>query len=219
VIALAGVDTTSLTPREQKEWSTYVTELLAPCPDQPVSLAQCVKESRPCAPCLPAARFLVNRVTRGGTRSQVEQAFRLRFAPDQVKTVEEGTSPWKGTKDAPVTLVEWADFECPYCAAAAPIIDELLEQYPGFVKIVFKNYPLASHENSELTARASVAAGRQGKFWEMHRAMFEGQEAGLTRENVLGLARTLGLDLRKFTADLDSEAIADAVSADRKQAE
>jgi len=58
VVALDGVDTSSLTPREQKEWSTYVSELLAPCPDQPVSLAQCVKESRPCSPCLPAAAHL-----------------------------------------------------------------------------------------------------------------------------------------------------------------
>ena len=84
IVKLDGVDTGALTAREQREWSTYVSELLAPCSDQPVSLAQCIKESRPCALCLPAAKFLVQRVTRGGTRSQVESAFRMRFSPDSV---------------------------------------------------------------------------------------------------------------------------------------
>src|ERR1041384_1260396 len=88
---LPGLDTSALTPREQREWSTYVSELLAPCSDQPVSIAQCIKESRNCSLCLPAAKFLLKRVTRGETRSKVEAAFRTRFSPDAVKTVDEGT--------------------------------------------------------------------------------------------------------------------------------
>jgi protein-disulfide isomerase len=219
IVKLDGVDTSALTPREHREWSTYVSELLAPCSDQPVSLAQCIKESRPCSLCLPAAKFLVRRVTRGGTRSQVENAFRLRFAPEQVKTVDEGDSASKGSKDASVALVEWADFQCPFCGAAAPVIDKLPEQYPGNVRIVFKNYPLASHEHSEGAARAAVAAGKQGKFWEMHHLLFANQESGLDRPILLGLAKEIGLDEKKFVADLDSEAAADAVNRDRKQAE
>jgi protein-disulfide isomerase len=219
IVKLDGVDTSALTPREQREWSTYVSELLAPCSDQPVSLAQCVKESRPCSLCLPAAKFLVKRVTRGGTRSQVEAAFRLRFAPEQVKTVEEGDSPTKGAPDAPVVLVEWADFQCPYCGAAAPVIDKLPEQFPGNVRLVFKNYPLPSHEHSEGAARAAVAAGKQGKFWEMHHLLFANQESGLDRDTLLKLAKALGLDEKKFVTDLDSEAVADTVNRDRKQAE
>lgn len=219
IVHLEGVDTASLTPREQREWSTYVSELLAPCPDQPVSLSQCIKESRPCSLCLPAARFLVQHVTRGRSRSQVEQAFRTRFAPDQVKSVDETGSPWKGAKDAPVVIVEWADFQCPYCAAASPVLDQVVAQYPTEVRLVFKNYPLPSHEHSELAARAAVAAGRQGKFWEMHHALFENQQSGLDRPELLKIAHDLGLDDRKFTADLDSEAIADEVNRDRKQAE
>src|SRR5947207_4718679 len=129
IVKLEGVDTSALTPREQREWSTYVSELLAPCSDQPVSLAQCIKESRHCSLCLPAAKFLVKRVTRGGTRSQVETAFRTRFSPDTVKTVEEGDAPSKGPKDAPVVIVEWADFQCPYCGAAAPVIDKIVQEY------------------------------------------------------------------------------------------
>ena len=169
-------DTSTLTPREQKEWSTYVSELLAPCADQPVSLAQCIKESRPCSLCLPAAKFLMLRVTRGGTRSQVETAFRMRFASDQVKTVEPGCdAPSKGSKDAPGRDRRIpADFSMPVlraCPARAEI--KLVEQYPENVRLVFKNYPLSSHEHSEIAARAAVAAGKQGKFWEMHDTLFE----------------------------------------------
>jgi protein-disulfide isomerase len=219
IVKLDGIDTSALTPREQREWSTYVSELLAPCSDQPISLAQCIKESRPCTLCVPAAQFLVQRVTRGGTRSQVETAFRTRFAADQVKTVEEGDSPWKGAKDAAVVLVEWADFQCPYCGAAAPVIDKLALQYPEHVRLVYKNYPLASHEHSELAARSAVAAGKQGKFWEMHRVLFLNQQTGLDREVLLRLGKEVGVDEKKFVADLDSEAVADAVNRDRKQAE
>lgn len=219
IIRLEGIDTSALTPREQREWSTYVSDLLAPCSDQPVSLAQCIKESRPCSLCLPAAKFLVQRVTRGGTRSQVEQAFRTRFAADQVKSVDETGSPWKGAKDAPVVIVEWADFQCPYCAAAFPVLDQVVAQYPEYVRLVFKNYPLSSHEHSEIAARAAVAASRQGKFWEMHHALFENQQSGLDRPVLLKIAHDLGLDEKKFTADLDSEAVADEVNKDRKQAE
>jgi protein-disulfide isomerase len=219
VVTLPGVDTSELTPREQKDWSTYVSELLAPCSDQPVSIVQCIKESRPCSLCLPAAKFLAKRVTRGGTRSQVEAAFRMRFSPDQVKTVDEGDSPAKGPKDAPVVIVEWADFQCPYCGAAAPVLDKVTEQYPEDVRLVFKNYPLPSHEHSEIAARAAVAAGKQGKFWEMHHALFENQQSGLDHDTILKLAKEVGVDEKKFVADWDSEAVADAVNADRKQAE
>jgi thiol-disulfide isomerase/thioredoxin len=219
IVKLDGVDTASLTAREQREWSTYVSELLAPCSDQPVSLAQCIKESRPCTLCLPAAKFLVQRVTRGGTRSQVESAFRLRFSPDSVKSIDESDSPAKGPKDAPVAIVEWADFQCPYCGAAAPVLDKLVDEYPGSVRLVFKNYPLASHEHSEIAARGAVAAGKQGKFWEMHHKLFENQATGLDRDVVVRLAKEVGVDEKKFVADLDSEAVADNVNRDRKQAE
>jgi protein-disulfide isomerase len=184
-----------------------------------VSIAQCIKEARPCSQCLPAARFLVQRVTRGAARSQIEAAFRLRFAPDQVKNIDEADSPSRGPKDAPVVVVEWADFECPFCGAASPVLDKLLLQYPDSVRLVFKNYPLAAHEHSEIAARASVAAGKQGKFWEMHHALFANQQAGLDRNVIVRLAEEIHLDEKKFASDLDSEAVADTVNRDRKQAE
>jgi 2-hydroxychromene-2-carboxylate isomerase len=118
-----------------------------------------------------------------------------------------------------VTLVEWADFECPFCGIAAPLLQALVERYPSEVKLVFKNYPLSAHEHSEGAARAGVAAFHQGKFWQLNRAMFESQKAGLDDATLLKLAREQGLDMKAFEADRASEATADAVARDRKQAD
>jgi protein-disulfide isomerase len=200
-------------------WREYVSELLAPCPDQPVSIAQCVTESRACGACLPAAKFLVERVRRGDARTQAEAAFRARFSPEAVKSIDLKGSPSKGATSPVVTVVEWADFECPFCGVAAPLLKALVERYPNEVQLVFKNYPLSAHEHSEQAARAGVAAFHQGKFWQMNQAMFESQKSGLDDTTLVKLARDQGLDMKTFDTDRASEATADAVARDRKQAD
>ncbi len=216
VVDLPGVDTSALTTREKKQWSSYVTQLLAPCPDTPVSLAQCVLEKRNCNLCAPAASLLVQQVRRGKTRTEAEGFFRARFAPDVVKTIELGDSPSLGKADAPVVLVEWADFECPFCGQAHPKLKRLLEEYPDTLRFVFKHYPLGRHPNAEYAARAAAAAGKQGKFWEMHHVLFENQDE-LDKGKIELYARQIGLDITQFRADFDSEAVADEVARDRKQ--
>jgi protein-disulfide isomerase len=216
---LPGVDTSSLTPRELTKWREYVGELLSPCPDQPVSIAQCVSESRACSACVPAAKFLVDRVRRGDARAQAETAYRTRFAPESVKSIDVSGSPAKGAEKPVVTLVEWADFECPFCAVAAPILKLAVEKYPDQVQLVFKHYPLSAHQHAENAARAAVAAQKQGKFWPVQQALFEAQKAGLDEPNILKLARDAGLDMKGFEADIASEATADSVARDRKQAD
>ncbi len=218
VVELTDVGTEELTAREKKEWSKHVTTLLSPCPDQPVSIAQCVKEARKCATCAPAAAFIATHVRRGKTTAQIEAAFRIRFAPDQVKTVPLRDSPSKGPANAPVVIVEWADFECPFCAAASPVMGRLVKEYPGTVRIVFKHYPLSIHKNAEYAARAAVAAARQDKFWPMHDQLFTNQSS-LDKARLDGHARVVGLDIKRFRADLEAEDVADAVARDRKDAE
>ena len=218
-VNLPGVDTSSLTPREQTKWSEYVGGLLAPCSDQPVNIAQCVSESRPCGACLPAAKFLVERVRRGDTRTQAETAYRARFSPEAVKSIDLADSPTKGAAKPVVTLVEWADFECPFCGAVAPVLKSIVEKYPEQVQLVFKHYPLSAHQHSENAARAAVAAQKQGKFWPLSYAMFESQKAGLDEPSIMKLARDAGLDMKGFESDIASEATADSVARDRKQAD
>jgi protein-disulfide isomerase len=217
-VQLSQVDTSQLTSREKREWSAQVSELLAPCPEQPVSIAQCVQESRPCAACLPAARFLMEEVRKGRTRVQAEAAYRARFGKDAVKAIDLSDSPRKGSPTAPVIIVEWADFECPACRAAGPVLDQVVKKRPEQVQLVFKNYPLDIHPNAETAARAAMAAHRQGKFWEMHEALFS-STAPLTRSTLDEIAKKLGLDMAQFTRDLESEAVADRVAQDRKQGE
>lgn len=217
-VTLAGVDTSAFTSREKAEWSSLVSELLAPCPDQPVPLAQCVQESRPCRACTPAARFLVDQVKQGRTRTQAEAAYRARFSPDKVKNIELYDSPAKGAPDAPVVIVEWADFECPFCGRVKPVLDSVLDKYQGKVRVVFKHFPLSMHQNAEKAARSAVAAQRQGKFWELHGELFANQHA-LDAANVERMAQKVGLNLEQFKKDRDSEATADIVARDRKQGE
>jgi protein-disulfide isomerase len=218
-VELPGVDTSALTGGELEKWSSYVSEVLAPCSDQPVSVAQCVRESRACDACLPAAKFLVARVRRGNTRAQVEGAYRTRFSPESVKAIALDDSPRTGATQPTVTVVEWADLECPSCAFAAPLLKKQVEKYPNELQLVFKHYPLSAHQHSEIAARAAVAAHNQGKFWPLQAAMFESQRQGLDRPRLLKLATQFGLDLKKFEADMDSEKTADLVARDRKQGE
>ena len=217
-VNLADVDTAALTAREKAEWSGLVSELLAPCPDQPVSIAECVLQKRACSACVPAARFLAVQVERGKTRSQIEAAFRLRFAADTVQKIEVSGSPSKGAPSAPVMIVEWADFECPFCGHAAPVLDEVLEKHRAQVKIVFKHYPLSAHKHAEKAARAAIAAERQGKFWEMHRELFANQE-NLEPAALVRLAQKIGLDVARFETDMASDPVSQVLERDRRQAD
>jgi predicted DsbA family dithiol-disulfide isomerase len=214
-VKLQGVDTSDLSPREESQWSGHVSELLAPCSSVPVSVAKCVEEKRACEACKPAAEYLLQQVREGKTRAQVDVAYKERFAPDTVQEIDLTGSPSKGPAGAPITIVEWADFECPACKAAVPEIEEVMAS-AGDVRLVFKNFPLDIHENAEYAARAAMAADKQGKFWEMHKALFASQLPP-TEATVLQLASDLGLDLEKFKKDQRSEEVADAVARDRKQ--
>ena len=137
--------------------------------------------------------------------------------PGQVYAIEVGDSPAKGPPDAPVTIVAFSDFECPYCASAHPTVERILAEYRGKVRFVFKHNPLPFHRNALLAHRAAVAAHRQGKFWEMYDLLFASQDR-LDRENLLAYAQALGLDLKSFEEALASPESTQVVSADMSQA-
>ncbi|EYF06473.1 DsbA family protein [Chondromyces apiculatus] len=217
-VSLPGVDTSALTPRERREWAGQVSELLAPCADTPVSIAQCVKEQRACKACLPAAQYLLGHVKAGRAKSEREQAFHSRFDANKTKTLVLDGSPFKGPPEAPVTIVEWADFECSACRVMAPVLDQLAERFPGQVKFVYKYYPLMSHPHGEIAARAGIAAQNQDKFWEMHHQMFEHQDR-LEQTDLEQYARTIGVDLPRFKKDLTAEETTQRIEKDKKQAD
>jgi protein-disulfide isomerase len=217
-VSLKGVDTSPLTPRERREWAAQVSELLAPCPEVPVSIAQCVSENRPCKTCLPAAQLLLKQVQAGKAKKEREEAFHARFDAGKTKTLVIEGSPEMGSPDAVVTVVEWADFECPFCRAFYPVLDELVRRYPTQVRLVFKFYPLQAHAHGEIAARAAAAALNQGKFWEMHHMLFENQEH-LEQSDLEKYAKALNLDLGKFRSDFGSKELGERLERDKKQAD
>jgi protein-disulfide isomerase len=217
-VNLKGVDTTQLTPRERHEWAAQVSELLAPCADTPVSIAQCVTEARSCKACLPAANFLLKQVRAGRPKKDREEAYHARFDAGKAKTLVTDGSPEIGSPDAAVTVVEWADFECPFCKMMVPVLEDLAKTYPSQVRVVFKFYPLQAHNHGEVAARAAACAQRQGKFWEMHHKLFDNQER-LERGDLEGYAKDLGLDLAKFRSDFGSKEVTERIEKDKSQAE
>ncbi len=116
-----------------------------------------------------------------------------------------------GPSDAPITIIEYSDFQCPYCSQAAPLLRQLQHDYPEDVRLVYRHFPLVSiHKNSRLAAQAADAAGRQGEFWAMHDLLFGKQNewaalpANAFRTWLEEQAGALGLDVDKFSADLVS---------------
>jgi len=214
-VVLPGVDISPMTPRERHEWSGLVSELFAPCPSVPVSVAQCVQEKRACGSCLQAAKFVARAVRDGASEEQVRHAYRERYDPSTAKAIPLSGSPSKGPDNAPVTVVEFADFECPHCRAAVPMIDQMFAAHPGKVRLVYKFVALPMHVHAEPAARAAFAAGLQGKFWEMEHLLFERQDH-LEQEDLERYARILRLDVAKWKADMTSAAANDRMAQDRK---
>lgn len=125
-------------------------------------------------------------------------------------------SPTLGPEDAPVTIVEFSDLQCPYCARISSTLKRLLHQYPGRVRWVFKHFPLRIHTDAPLAHEAALAAHGQGKFWEMHDLLLSNQ-GRLKRDDLMRYARQLDLDLPAFANDLDSRRLRARVLRDSVQ--
>ncbi|MDQ2673878.1 MAG: thioredoxin domain-containing protein, partial [Chloroflexota bacterium] len=139
--------------------------------------------------------------------------------PDLTEPVDAGRDHIRGALDAPVTLVEYGDFECPHCGRAAPTVKALLDEFDGQVRFVFRHLPLTDvHPNAALAAEAAEAAGAQGHFWPMHDLLIANQEA-LGIADLVRYAGELGLDTTKFEADLRSGRFGPRVAQDVNTAE
>jgi len=122
-----------------------------------------------------------------------------------------------GPKDAPVTIVEYSDFQCPACQTYYFIMEKVLASSTVPFRLVYRHFPLSQHQNAVPASLASESAGVQGKFWEMYRLMFENQTdwEGLkdTTSIFVGYAKEIGLDVEKFKADLSSTTLKDKIKA------
>ena len=132
--------------------------------------------------------------------------------------IDAGSSPSKGPASAKITIIEFSDFQCPFCKRGKDTMDEIVKKYPNDVKLVFKHLPLAFHDKAEPAARASLSAGKQGKFWEMHDALFDNQ-AQLSAEFFLEQAKKLGLDVEKFKTDMEASDVTEQIKKDKEIAD
>lgn len=128
---------------------------------------------------------------------------------------------WRGNHDSDIIFVEYSDFQCPACKSREPMIKDLLSEFGSHIRFVYRHFPLRNiHDNAQLSAQASEAAGLQGKFWEMHDIIFENQLTWSTQSNsaaeasFTSYALTLGLDIDRFKDDLDSNIVENAIDKD-----
>lgn len=124
-----------------------------------------------------------------------------------------------GKNDAKVVLVEYGDYQCPACAAYHPFTKQLAQEFGESIAFVYRYFPLRTiHKNADITAQAAEAAGKQAKFWEMHDMLYTNQKSWENADNaeeiVTGYAKSLGLNIDQFKADLNSQAVKDKVQAD-----
>ncbi|MFL6196533.1 MAG: thioredoxin domain-containing protein [Thermoanaerobaculia bacterium] len=154
-------------------------------------------------------------------QSEMQQKFyeglrakhKIRYLLEPTRVEVAATGPAHGPETAPITIVEFSDFQCPYCARLIPTLEEVKKKYGDKVRIVFRQYPLAFHQFAQKAAEASLCAHEQGKFWELHDAMFQNQ-AELSVEQLKAKAATMGMNAEQFNACLDNAKYATQVKAD-----
>ncbi|HUS04809.1 MAG TPA: thioredoxin domain-containing protein [Bryobacteraceae bacterium] len=219
---LPGVDFSGLSPQQKERAlkSLRVESCLCGCN---MKVAQCRVLDPACGDSKSLAATVVGAVKSGKTGDQVHdelihstlakaRASENRVLSDPVPIATAG-APWKGAEKGRITLVEFSDFQCPYCSVAIAKVDAVLRAYPNDVKLVFKQFPLEIHTQARLAAEASLAANHQGKFWPLHDKMFANFRR-LTRENISLWAKEAGLDMQQFEADLKSGKFRRAVEQD-----
>jgi protein-disulfide isomerase len=123
----------------------------------------------------------------------------------------------RGSADAPVTVFEYGDYECPYCRGAARDVHRMLDLYPGSIRFVFRNFPIPQlHPHAEQAAEAAESAAAQGKFWEMYELLLR-TSSRLDLDSLLGYARSLGLDADRFGQEVTGGAYAAKIERDVRE--
>jgi len=217
---LPNVDLAGLSPAQKATVLKLLREHACTC-GCGMRVAECRVKDPKCYYSRGLAGVILEAVRAGKSAGDAwDAAEASRFAhPPELKILEDPVpvptagAPMLGPKDAPITLVEFSDFQCPYCSVATPELKAVLKAYPTQVKLYFKEFPLDIHDQAELAAQAAAAAHKQGKFWPMHDALFASHH-DLSRQAILALASAIGLDMKRFEADIDSKEIKQAVDRD-----
>ena len=207
---LPGVDLAGLTAAQKQTVLTLLRDGDCTCQCQ-MHLAECRIKDPGCSDSRELASIAIREVRAGkpvaGIRklladSELARARRASLFGEPVPLSLAG-APSRGPANAKLVLVEFSDFQCPYCRTAAGHVDKLLEMFPQDLRVVFKQFPLESHSDAALAAEASLAAHAQGKFWPLHDRIFR-HTGRINRPQLAAWAMETGIDLARFNADLDA---------------
>jgi protein-disulfide isomerase len=205
---LGNIDLSSLTPVQKKAVLKVLREEDCTC-QCGMKAAECIMKDPNCSYSRALAKIAIDGVKDGKSLMEISKLMDASPKAHRPKLLEAPVSipvdgaPVRGPANARITLVEFSDFECPYCSAAVKQVDLVMAAYPKDVKLIYKQFPLSMHPHAELAAEASLAAGAQGKFWEMYDVLFKNFQR-LSRGNIMAMAKDIGLDVDKFKADLES---------------
>jgi len=222
---LNGVDLSGLTPAKQTDALKLLRMRSCPCGCD-MKLAECRTKDPGCSYSKGISAIVTSSLKGGKSvddtiaaveASPLSHPRGVKILDDPVQIRTEG-SPVLGPADARITIVEFSDFQCPYCAQAVGKIGAVMKTFPTQVKLIFKQFPLEMHSQAEIAAQAALAAQQQGKFWQMHDLLFANRTK-LSRQNILTLAGGLGMDMIRFTRDMDAPETRKAVERDEAEGE
>jgi protein-disulfide isomerase len=220
---LPGVDLTGLTkPQRDMALSLMRSEKCGCGCD--MKIAECRMMDPKCSVSMRLADLVVRDAAANKTAAVIKAEVAKVAAegppllePRPIKLNIDG-DPMKGPANAKVTIVEFSDFQCPFCAKAVGEANLILAKFPKDVRLIFKQYPLDSHSQAALAAEAALAAQAQGKFWELHDKMYANFRA-INRDHIFVWAKEIGLDMQRFQTELDSHKYAARVDSEEKQGE
>jgi len=188
-----------------------------------MTVAECRLRDSSCRRSLIFARTIMDAIREGKNETAVVEAYKAKAStfveaklPDDrgvVYAIETSGSPIRGRSEAPITIVEFSDFQCPYCNELQETLDQVLKAFPQDVRLVFKQYPLNIHQYARQASVAALAAHAQGKFWPMHDKLFQNFSA-INEENIKRWAREVGLNMGQFEKDMQSGKFEAAVQKD-----
>jgi len=207
---LPGVKVSGLTATQKAQVLAIARQQTCTC-GCTMKIGPCLSQDRSCMVSRTQATALAREIKAGKTPAAA--AAILANATYMAKLQEElenqpvdlklAGAPARGPESARVTIVEFSDFQCPFCRSGADALTAIGKAYPNDVRLVFKQFPLESHSEAAIAAEASLAAQAQGKFWEMHDRIFANPRS-LTEPNLIAWAKEFGMDVARFTSELAS---------------
>lgn len=215
IMEAKGVDLSRLEETQRTTFFQIINTEPSAC-DKPHSIAKSLQDDADCRDSLIVAQFVADALAAGLTTSVVKTEIEGVVDSLQPRELSIEGRPLYGSERAPVTVVMFADFECPHCRAESPVMRQTIDQFRGRAKLVFKHFPLSGHERAKPAAVATEAAHAQGKFWPMADVVFANQTE-LSDAEILAYAEQVGLDMGRFKADLKKAETIAMVDKDRAE--